>query len=84
MGMKIFKLDVGETDWVYAPDMLEALKFYNRETGNGLDEIESIEEVPEEKWDSITVRNEDDGQIYTFKEITQGEVESFIIASTAY
>lgn len=89
--MKIFKIDVGEIDWVYAQDMLEALRFYCGETGLGLDEIESIEEIPEEKWDEIKVKNSDwheddpiEDKEWTFREAVSGETTPFIIASTAY
>jgi len=88
--MKIFKIKSnGETDWVTADDLLSCLKFYLNEVGSAyIDEIDSIDEVPESEWDNNAIRFEDEtenGTFYmTFREYVTPSIEPMIISSTAY
>lgn len=90
--MKIFKIDVGEIDWVCAPDMFSGLKFYEQETGITPMDIENIEEIPYLEWDKHNILDieapQDENGNYpvqqTFKEFMVNQTACQIIATTAY
>lgn len=95
--MKIYELQWNEQDekeWIAANTVIEALIFYSELTGTSLidwDEVDDIIEVPEEKWEELTVRNTDydvndpnDWESKSFKEFMKDCTKPEIIAGTMY
>jgi len=95
--MKIFELNCSaqdEKEWIAANTNIEALKTYLSITGTDiidLDDSDEITEVPEEKWEEMTVRNNDydkndpnDWQEKTFAQWMKENKSPDIIAGTMY
>lgn len=93
--MKIYQITSGgETEWVCANTVFQALKYYNSITDLELsdyDDEDDITEVPESKWSEMNITDPDDLDdegnpkvIQTFAERVKEETIPDIIASTAY
>lgn len=80
-----FKYD-GETDTVFGPTKEDCIQHWLSETGIPENAFEAVE-VPESEWDTRYVSYKEEGLRgfkQSFKEEVKGEVDSRIIASTAY
>lgn len=90
--MNIYELQIsGESEWIVANTVIEALKVYKETTGNGLDDFDNeddIVEVPESEWDERKVHHpdeEDENQQYkTYRQMVEEATEPFYGWSTVY
>lgn len=84
--MNVFEINTqGERDTVCVDGgILEALKFYCAEVGGELREIDSILEIPQEKWKTKTIFYDDMKEPITVEDYMKGHTWNEIIASTAY
>lgn len=93
--MKIYAITSnGETEWICANTVFEALKYYKTINDCEIDDYDDdddIVEVPESKWGEMNIidpddldENEEPKIIQTFAERMKDETEPDIIASTAY
>lgn len=83
--MKAYKLMTSEEEIIRANTIFEALKFYEKETGIGLDDFsndDDIEEFPESEWNNYKVHVEGVG-IQTIGELMQEGIGPAILSSTA-
>ncbi len=89
METKLFNLSInGEFETVEAESILHAILFYSKTTGIEIDDIDhddDIEEIPENLWDSIMIRNIDgdcgEKEFYTLRELKSNK--RGILSSTA-
>jgi hypothetical protein len=93
--MKIYAIhSQGETDWIHANTIFEALRFYNSINDmeiNDFDDGDDIDIVPEEKWKEMIITDPDDFDenenpkvLQTFAEFMEGESGAGFVASTVY
>lgn len=83
--MKAFKLITSEEEIIRANTIIEALKFYEKETDIGLHDFsdnDDIEELPKSEWNHYKVRVEGVG-IQTIGELMQEGIGPAILSSTA-
>lgn len=83
--MKAFKLSTSEEEIIRANTIFQALKWYEKETGIGLDDFsddDEIEELPESEWNDYKVRVEGCG-IMTIAELMQEGIGPAILSSTS-
>lgn len=90
--MKIYEFDYGgATDWVFAPNIKEARKFYIQFSECGDLDGCTVKSVPKSKWSEMTIINPDEfneeGEyqvIETFKEYAERNTQTDIIATTEF
>ncbi|HPT69349.1 MAG TPA: hypothetical protein PKW50_04325 [Syntrophomonas sp.] len=92
--MKVFEItwhDV-EKEWIAAPSIIGAIKFYCSETSfdvSDFDDEDEIREVPKEEWETMKIKNTeydpndpDDKEEFTVAELMGPE--SCLLAGTMY
>ena len=87
--MKIYELQIsGEKEWIAAETTIQAIIIYSKTTGNSLEDFEEedeIIEIPESKWNNLTIKFPDeDRKETTFSEYMEDVVTPEYIASTVY
>lgn len=91
--MNAYQFEVGgETEIIAANTIFEALKFYTGLNGFTLDDFDKdddIEEIPKDKWETVTVRNtehseteKDSKEEYTLAELMEGLVDPSYLSTT--
>jgi hypothetical protein len=88
MELKIFEINTGgEREWVAAYSNIHALQVvysFNDVDLMDYNSHDEVKELPREKWDEYTVKDEDDEATMTFAEWMQANKEPDMIATTAY
>jgi len=86
--MKLYRFDDSEVHWVCARNEPEAVACYNATMNEDGDDDFYVTEVPREKWDGMTVADDDRGPERTPIAFYVGDVgnvrEAFLVCSTCY
>jgi len=86
--MKEIKLTQGETEWIYANTIFEALKYYHSINDMEIDDYDDEDDiniVPEGEWDDMIITNPDGEEDTTFANFMKGKsTGAGFVASTVY